>query len=112
MKRGDIFWCNMEPSVGSEIQKIRPCVIVSNNIANNFSAVVTIVPITSKKTDRIFPDEVLIENIPGLVAGKTIASQIKTLDKKRVLKKIAVLPTDLVEKLNATLQIHLALLDE
>lgn len=63
MKRGDIFWCNMEPSVGSEIQKIRHCVIVSNDISNKFSSVVTIVPITLKKTDRVFPDEVLIENI-------------------------------------------------
>ncbi len=112
MKRGDIFWCNLEPAIGSEIKKIRPCVIVSNDLANNFSSIVTIVPITSKKTERIFPDEVLIENVNGLIKGKTIASQIKTLDKKRVLKKIATLSPDLIEKLNATLRIHLSLLDE
>jgi mRNA interferase MazF len=112
MKRGDIFWCNLEPAIGSEIKKIRPCVIVSNDFANNFSSIVTIVPITSKKTERIFPDEVLIENVKRLITGKTIASQIKTLDKKRVLKKIATLSPQLIEKLNATLLIHLSLLEE
>jgi mRNA interferase MazF len=112
MKRGDVFWCNLEPAIGSEIKKIRPCVIVSNDLANQFSSVVTIVPITSKKTEKIFPDEVLIENINGLVKGKAVSSQIRTVDKKRVLKKIVTLSPNLVEKLNATLMIHLSLLDE
>jgi len=56
MKRGEVWWVNFEPSVGGEIRKKRPAVIVSNDAANKFLNRVQVAPFTSQ-TDRIYPSE-------------------------------------------------------
>ena len=62
MKRGEVWWVNFEPSVGGEIRKVRPAVIVSNDAANKFLNRVQVVPITSR-TDRVYPSAVLERSI-------------------------------------------------
>ncbi len=64
MKRGDIYWADLNPVIGSEISKIRPVVIISNDINNEFADVVTILPITTT-TQKIYPFEVILENGEG-----------------------------------------------
>ena len=59
-KRGEIYWVNMDPTVGSEINKTRPAFIVSNNIANQYSKRVILAPITSS-ISKIFLFEVELE---------------------------------------------------
>ena len=59
MKRGDIFYANLSPAIGSEMDKRRPVVIVSNNANNRASNTITILPLTSNVT-RVYPFEVLI----------------------------------------------------
>ena len=48
MKRGEIYWTNLDPTQGHEIKKTRPCIVVSNDVGNEFSETVTVVPLTSK----------------------------------------------------------------
>ena len=60
MKRGEIYFAVLNPTVGSEIQKTRPVLIVSNNIANKYSELVTIVPITSQ-VKKVYNFEVFID---------------------------------------------------
>lgn len=59
MKRGDIFYANLSPTIGSEIAKRRPVLIVSNDINNKAAATITILPITSNVT-KVYPFEVFI----------------------------------------------------
>ena len=81
MKRGEVWWVEFDPAVGSEIRKRRPAVIVSNDAANRNLARVVVVPLTSN-TDRQYPGEALV-TIAGK-QGKAMADQIMAADKTRL----------------------------
>lgn len=80
MNRGDIYWVNFDPAVGSEIQKKRPAVIVSNNLNNMYMQRVQVLPVTSN-ISRVYPCETLVQ-VRGK-QGKVLADQITTVDKSR-----------------------------
>lgn len=73
MKRGEVWWVEFDPSVGSEIRKTRPAVIISNDAANRMLAGVVVVPLTSN-TSRLYPGEALVTL--SRVQSKTMADQI------------------------------------
>ncbi len=81
MKRSEIWWVNFDPSVGWEIKKKRPAVIVSNDASNKFLNRVQVVPLTSK-TDRIYPSEALV-SFEGQ-ESKAMADQLATVSKDRL----------------------------
>ncbi|MFO0171169.1 MAG: type II toxin-antitoxin system PemK/MazF family toxin, partial [Aphanizomenon sp.] len=85
MKRGEIYFANLSPSVGLEMDKRRPVLIVSNDANNNAATTVTILPITSNIT-RIYPFEVLLnpENSGLSKPSKIQTQQIRTISKKRI----------------------------
>ena len=85
MKRGEVWWVNFDPSVGSETRERRPAVIISNDSSNTFVNRVQIVPLTSN-TGRLYPSEALI-SLQGQ-ASKAMADQIATADKQRLGSKI------------------------
>jgi mRNA interferase MazF len=75
MKRGEIYSANLDPTVGSEINKRRPVLIVSNDINNGMNDVVTVLPITSN-VSRVYPFEVLLEQTEsGLTKDSKVQSQ-------------------------------------
>lgn len=80
-KRGDVFWVDLDPTIGSEIQKRRPGLVISNDIGNEVSPRVIVAPMTSS-TSRIFPFQVVAE-INGR-PGKVLLDQIRTVDKRRL----------------------------
>jgi len=85
MKRGEIWWVNFDPSIGGEIQKQRPAVIVSNDISNKYLNRVQVVPLTSK-ADRLYPSEAYV-TVAGK-QGKAMADQLATVSKQRLQKMI------------------------
>ena len=85
MKRGEVWWVSFPSSLGGEIQKQRPAVIVSNDIANRLLNRVQVVPLTSN-VDRLYPSEayVTVNNIQH----KAMADQISTVSKKRLANQM------------------------
>lgn len=81
MKRGEVWWVNFEPSVGSETRKIRPAVIVSNNSSNTFLNRVQVIPLTSN-TGKCYPSEAVV-TFDGK-ENKAMADQLATVDKLRL----------------------------
>jgi len=99
MTRGSVWWVEFDPSVGSEINKTRPAIIVSNDIANQHLARVVVVPLTSN-VSRVYPGEALVT--VNNKKSKAMSDQIMSADKSRLKEKIDVLSdTDMVSVENA-----------
>lgn len=83
MKRGEVWWVNLDPTIGSEIRKRRPCVIVSNNVANRVQSRIQVVPMTSGGHAQVYPWEARI--VINGSASKALADQVRTVSKERLV---------------------------
>ena len=115
MRRGEIRWVDLDPARGTESNKRRPGIIVSNDGANTTASrlgrgVVTVVPVTSN-VDRIYPFQVLLTaETTGLDRdSKAQAEQLRSVAVKRVGERIGVLTSTDLAELDEALRIHLAL---
>ena len=109
-RHGEIWLAALDPVSGSEIGKTRPVVVLSNDRNNQFAETVTIVPITSN-IERIFPYEALL---PAEETGlprdsKAKVNQIRTIDKRRLQKKIGLVPAVRLDEIKQAVKIHLAI---
>ena len=98
IKQGDIFLVNLDPTIGHEIRKTRPAVVVSNNYINCYGKVLVIVPLTSN-TQNVSPSQVVIPKGAGGLDkdSKAVADHIKSVDKQRLANKIGSLPPELLQ---------------
>jgi mRNA interferase MazF len=112
MKRGEIYFAHLNPTIGAETQKKRPVLIVSNNANNKMATTITIVPITSN-VKKIYPFEVFLENIEtGLNKNsKAQCHQIRTISKLRISKStpVGIVSDRIIMKINDALKLHLDL---
>ncbi len=99
LNRFDIVLVKLNPTVGSEIQKTRPCIIISPNEMNRLKTVI-IAPMTSKGFEFIFRPTINFENKNGLV----LLDQIRAVDKTRIIKKIGTVDNNTSEEIISTLQ--------
>jgi len=105
MKQKDVCYVNLDPTVGREINKTRPCVVVSPDEMNNHLGTVIIVPITSK--ERRIPTRIYVDKKgTGLTQRNNWAllDQIKTVDKIRLAPRIGVISQDTWEQISAKLR--------
>jgi mRNA interferase MazF len=106
---GDIFNVELDPVIGSEIGKQRPALVVSNNINNELSNTVTILPVTSSPIKKRYPFEVFVpKGIGGLTEDSRIkANQIRTVDKMRLKEYRGSVPVDTLSLVETALRVHL-----
>ena len=111
MKRGEIFFAVLGPTRGSEVQKTRPVIIVSNDAANRATALVTVVPLTSNVAN-VHPFEVKLgARETGLSKdSKAMAQQVRTIDKARLGSvRRGLVPLVKMRQVDDALRLHMAL---
>jgi len=106
IRRGEIWWTIFDDTVGGEIRKSRPAVIVSNDDSNAILNRVQVLPVTSR-VRRIYPSEARIR-INGK-PGKAMADQIATSDKKRIYRRIGSVTGDEMRAIEKAIRTQLAL---
>ena len=113
MKRGEIYFANLDPAVGDKTKKIRPVLIISNNANNKAANTLTVIPITSN-VSKVYPFEVLMNmNECGLSkTSKAQCHQIRTISKTRISNKNVpgVVNNSILSKISLALKLHLDLL--
>jgi len=106
MNRGEVRWAEFDPSIGSEIRKTRPAVIVSNDVANRHLTRVVVVPMTSN-ISRQYTGEALV--IAGGKRSKAMANQITTVDKSRLKSQLGTLSNADMQAVEEAIKVQLAL---
>lgn len=110
-KRGEVYLVNFDPTIGSEIRKTRPALIVQNDIGNEFSPITIVAAITSQYDDNLYPTEVLIEPPEGGLSKNSIVllNQIRSVDKKRLIKRLGKLTLASMKQVERAIQISFGL---
>ncbi|MFL5292082.1 MAG: type II toxin-antitoxin system PemK/MazF family toxin [Myxococcales bacterium] len=112
VRRGDVLWINCDPSVGVEPRKTRTCVVVSNDVANEFGAAVTVVPtqaFTAERASRVYMVDLRKPRSTLTDSRVANASMIMTYDRARIVAREGRLHRDAVAALDRALCVHLGL---
>ncbi len=111
IKRGDIYYADLSPVVGSEQGGVRPVLIIQNDIGNKYSPTVIATAITSQTSKAKMPTHIELDaNEYGLSKDSVVlAEQIRTIDKRRLKEKIGHLDDELMTRVNEALEISFGL---
>jgi mRNA interferase MazF len=112
--RGSVIWVALDPALGVEVPKTRPCVVVSRAIANTATGTVTVVPLSSmrgRQSDRLV-QPILRARDSGLSKdSRALCDQIRTIDRGRLRATVGTLRQDVMRKIDRALVLHLNLED-
>lgn len=104
--RGEVWWVQLDPTVGSEIQKTRPAVVISNDSANQFGPRVVVVPLTSN-VSRHFPGDALV-SVDGR-PGRALGDHVRSIDKARLQRRIGLVSANELRAVEEALRVTLGL---
>lgn len=112
MKRGDVYYADLRPVIGSEQGGIRPVLIIQNDIGNKHSPTVICAAITSKMNKAKLPTHIELDAAKYEMEKDSVIllEQLRTIDKRRMKDKVCHLDTEIMEKVNKALLISLELL--
>lgn len=107
MNRGEIYYADLSPVVGSEQGGYRPVLILQNNKGNRYSTTVIVAPISSRLTKNDLPTHVMIETSFLEKKSVILLEQIRTIDKKRIDEKLGNLTCTVMDKVNQAIKTSL-----
>jgi len=113
-RRGEIYIVSFEPTVGAEIRKMRPAVIIQNDIANRWSPITIVAAITSRVDDaRRYPTQVTVQAGEGglRVDSVILLNQIRSVDTRRLVRRLGTLRTETVREVDRALLLSLGLVE-
>ncbi len=102
---------NFDPTLGAEIKKTRPALILQNDVGNRYSPLTIVAAITSHHAESLYPQQVLVIAPEGgmKVNSMVLLNQIRSVDKKRLVKRLGMLKPDTMRRVDRALQISLGL---
>jgi len=111
LRRGDVYLVNFDPTIGAEIKKTWPALVIQNDIANRHSPITIVAAVTSKFDERLYPTEVLIRLPEGGVSEDSVVllNQIRSIDKARLIKRLGALKPTTMQKVDQAVQISVGL---
>jgi len=111
-RRGDVYLVNFDPTVGVEIRKTRPALILQNDIANRHSPVTIAAAVTSKFDLPLYPTEVLVAAPEGGLTTDSVVllNQVRTIDKQRLVRRLGALKPATMLRVSYAIQISLGLM--
>lgn len=111
IKRGDLFWVDLNPTKGSEQAGRRPVLVIQNDAGNEVAPTVIVAPLTTKSFTKDYPINVYLpRGVASLKENSTVLlSQIRTIDKSRLERKIGHLPVSYLQKINEAISISVGL---
>jgi len=112
-QRGDIYLVNFDPTIGSEIQKTRPALILQNDLANQYSPITIVAAISSQLHEDTYPTDVCVQSPEGGLSKDSIVllNQIRTVDKQRLIKMLGSLTPITMTQVDNAIQISLGLVE-
>lgn len=112
-RRGEIYLVNFDPTLGAEIKKTRPALVIQNNVANHYSPIVIVAAVTSQFKFPLYPTEVLLLSRESSLKFDSVVllNQIRSIDRVRLAKRVGALPTETMARVSRALRVSLALLD-
>lgn len=111
--RGEVYLVNFDPTLGAEIRKTRPALILQNDVANRHSPITIVSAITSKIDDKLYPTEVQVRAQEGGLTSDSavLLNQIRSIDRRRLVKRLGKLRTETMTHVDRALQISLGMIE-
>ena len=110
-KRGEVYLVGFDPTVGAEIQKTRPALIIQNDVANRYSPITIVAAITAQFDEPLYPTEVALRPAEGGLRASSVVvlNQIRSIDRRRLIRRIGRLSPETMERVGMALQVSLGL---
>jgi len=113
LHRGDVFLVSFDPTIGAEIRKTRPALVLQNDTANRYSPITIVAAITSQVDEPIYPTEVLVRRPEGGLPADSmiLLNQIRSVDKQRLFKRLGRMTPETMRKVDQALLVSLGLIE-
>lgn len=112
-KRGDIYLVNFDPTLGAEIRKTRPALVLQNDVANRHSPITIVAAVTSRFDDHLYPTEILVSSPEaGLSADSVVLlNQIRSIDRQRLVRRLGRVNPETMTRVDLALRLSLGLVE-
>lgn len=113
VKKGDIFFADLSPVIGSEQGGVRPVLVVQNDVGNKYSPTIIVAAVTSQMNKAKLPTHVAIDAVGNGLSKDSVVllEQLRTIDKKRLKERIGALDEKLIPNVNEALSVSLGILN-